>query len=642
MLNNGIFSPEELEILKKREEPLANALFSEVMDTARMARRNGGAPELLAFGYHMTGDDGYVEQARGQMQALADKPVWYSEEYSPTAYEGYDIRTALETGGNCFAMSYLLSFFGDRISEDERDAFILALLEKGIYPILEDWVLPGHRIHALDTMGHNFWITTISGCAAAITLLYDHLPDYKGLTADDMLNAARDAVRAWFAYPGNPLNAKPANIDRGGYYESVTYFDFSLHEYLRFAFAYKRRFGEPPFDDTELLMQAADFFLNASYPSSKKDYAVGFGDTSGAEFLYAPLHMLRYGLDHPDLRYYEQHLHNIDPDKLLRLLLWDEIYQKPAEPHAPLSACYTGIGWAMFKSTNAPDGDMLCIKCGDTWNHAHADAGHFTLFRRGVPEVFDALMTSYSSPRYIPYFTDSHAHNVLLYNGQGQDFRDNYKNHAHLPGKLYNYMDEDGFRYVVADATGPMSRYFRKHHRHFVWLDGFILIYDDVECYDCGTVSYLLHAADHSCHRMLTFCDVTVGTGYVSDRAEKHEFERTYFSFNRQTDDEGHVRFAALLLLDDTLSYAFEENTPNWVLNIGEYTLYFNYRADGKVMHRNALVTVDGFLTDALLLILKNSEPYAVVNGSIVRKKDPGTGETASYLETLSRITGKL
>ncbi len=640
MRNNGIFSIEELHALRDSDDLITSALYAEVLESARAAKNTSCNMMQLALGYYATDDIGYFCRAREIMTETAKEEHWYSEEYDPNAYEGYDIRTALETHERCVRMSYALTLFGDLLEPEEFETLVRITMEKGIYPILEDWVLPGKRIHALDTMGHNFWIVTISGAATALTLLYDCLPDYGGMTPHDMLTAAKDAIRAWFDYAGNPLNAKPKTLDGGGYYESVTYFDFALHEYLVFADAYKRVFGCHPMDDTEILSRAADFFINVRYPSTGCDRFVPFGDAdgNGSGFLYAPLYMMRYGLEHPGLRRYEQECCDKESEKFLRLLASENIRGKTADTPAPLSACYEGIGWAVFKSTDQPNGAMLCIKCGDTWNHAHADSGHFTLFRNGVSEIHDSGKTSYSSPNYISYFTDSHAHNVLLFEGKGQDFRDNYKNHAHLPGKLYNYLDNADFRYVVADATGPESRWFRKHHRHFLWLDGFILIYDDVECYDNGTVNYLLHAQNKNCHRMLTFCDVTVQKGFTTDTPDSSEAECTYLSFNRPTDSEGHVRFAALLQLDDTLTYRFEENTLDWTLEIGAYTIYFNHRADGKVAHRNGIVTMGGYITDALLLITKNGKPHSVVNGSIVRPTDG----TPSPLERLYRVTGRI
>ncbi len=459
MRNNGIFTIEELQAFQTATDPTVQALYNQAITQAKST--TGNNMPLLYLGYQ-SGEESCFVKAHDYMRKTAAEAQWFSEEYDPTAYEGYDIRTALETHYRCVSMSQGLTLFGDLLEPDEFAALARTTYDKGILPILEDWVLPGKRMHALDTMGHNFWIVTLSGCATALTLLYDVIPD-----AENLLRLAKEAIVAWFRYKGNPLNAKPATMDNGGYYESVTYYDFSLHEYLTFACAYKRCFGTSPFDDTEILIQAADFIIDTDYPSSQGELFVPFGDTDGSGFLYAPYFLLQYGIDHPGLRWYVLNKRELPSTVLLRLMSWYNIGGKPARAPEKLASCYDGIGWAMFKSTHDKDGDMLCVKCGDTWNHAHADAGHFVLFRGGDSEIHDACVGSYSSPNYIPYFTDSHAHNVLLFEGKGQDFRDNYKNHAHLPGKLVNFRDEDGFRSVTADATGPMSRYFRKHHRHF-------------------------------------------------------------------------------------------------------------------------------------------------------------------------------
>ena len=290
---------------------------------------------------------------------------------------------------------------------------------------------------------------------------------------------------------------------------------------------------------------------------------------------------------------------------------------------------------------------MLAVKCGDTWNHAHADAAHFVLYRNGACEIFDSgSPVSYSNPKYIPYYTDSIAHNTVLFEGRGQDFRDNYKNHAHNIGRLYNFVDKPGFRYVAADATGPMSRYFRKHHRHFVWVDGAVVIYDDIECYDCGRVSYVLHAEEQTCHRMLTPHTTEIHEGWLDPVRGREEMTVPYKRFTVNTDDVGHAKFVSVLLLDETVTPIFEEiensyctapeeTKQSYRLTLGDTVVYINTRADGKVVHRNCDNLLDGIYTDAEMLLCRCGMPYAVVNASTVR--DAKNGRWA--LDVWARIT---
>ncbi len=56
-------------------------------------------------------------------------------------------------------------------------------------------------------------------------------------------------------------------------------------------------------------------------------------------------------------------------------------------------------------------------------------------------------------------------------------------------------LDGLGLRYVYADATGPMARYFTRNYRHWLWLDGVILVIDDILAYEAGRLDWLLHYA---------------------------------------------------------------------------------------------------------------------------------------------------
>ena len=626
MTPNALCREEELRRLKETADPELRAFTDDLLRRAKEALDGGGGDlTLLSFAYLYTGDPAYFGPARRSLLATVNEKSWIDSDYDPAAYNGYDIRTSLGTAARTVSVSLGFSVFRDLFTPEDRDTIVRAAYEKGIYDILKDWVLPGTRIHALDTMGHNFWCVIVSAAGLGAAVFRDLIPD-----ADELLRQASEALEAWFRYPGNPMNAKPVNIDGGGYYESVNYFDYSMHEYLIFADACLRLTGRRPFDDEVILRQCAEFFLQCWYPSDgQKDYTVGFGDTDGASCWYSPLWFLRYGIDVPGLRYYLRTRNQTGADPVLEALLWDEIRHTPDAPPASLSACWPRIGWAVLRDGWEKNAVMLAVKCGDTWNHAHADCAHFILYRKGKPEICDSLTASYSDELYHTYFVDSAAHNVLLFNGHGQDFRDNYKNNTHLPGRILNFTDRDGFRYLAADGTGPMSRYFRKHHRHFLWLDGFILIYDDVECYEAGDVAFLLHALPGNTFLMLSPAEAETRTGW------KHSGNETvsYTAYHTATDEEHHAKFCGIILLDEGLEPVLEDVTDGWRITAGDTVVYINRRADGKIVHRNCINVMDGIVTDAEILAVSGGR-YGVVNGSIVR----ADGE--SILETLSRVNG--
>ena len=630
MLNTAFYTEEEILKLKNTTDPELRKIVDVLVADAEKALENGGGGfHTLGFGYYYAGNKAYIDLARKELKNQLENGLWISDEYDPNKYNGYDIRTALETERKVGQMSTGLSLFGDLIHEEELKYYADETYKRGILPIMEDWVLPGKRMHALDTMGHNFWIVITSAVASALTIMKDLVPD-----GEYLLNEAIKAVKSWFEYQGNPMNAKQQNFDNGAYHEGVTYFDYSYNLYMSFANVYKNITGKHPFDDMEYIKKGAQFIVNSWFPSeNNKDYYVGFGDCEQPHCsLNAPMPFIRYGLDDPELRYYLLNRNLKNENSLAHALIWDELHGKEAKKPEARSVVYSNVGWAIFRDGYDDDSVMLAVKCGDTWNHAHADACHFNLYRNRRPEIFDTLQAkSYSSEAYHKYYVESIGHNVLLFNDKGQDFRDNYKNHTHCKGQLYNFTDDDGFRYVVADGTGPMSRYFRKHHRHFLWLDGFIVIYDDVECYENGKVSFLLHAKENNTFKMLSPATVETRNGYID--GEFKETNSTYTVFNTPTDDEGHAKFLGIILLNESLEPKFSEVQDGWKIECGNSKVYINRRADGKIVHRNCINVMDNYVTDAEILVEQNGR-HAVANGSIVRKD----GE--SILETFSRING--
>lgn len=610
MINNAVFSLEEVESIKNTKSEKLKALAEKVIASPDGIRE-------LAFAYYYTGDEKYWESAHEQIINKINTGRWENHDFGSS-----DLGTASE----CIFMANAYSLFGDKLTAEEKAEVAEHAYKRGIYPIFRDWVLPSEKQHAIDTMGHNWWLVCVASGAYAAVVFKDAIPE-----CERLYKIASRGIEQWFKYKGNPLNCKPQNIDNGAFYEGIGYLNYPLGEYLTYALAHKRIVGTAPFDDEEILRSNAKFFINCSYFTDDTELHVDFGDTGYSETLRILLTLARYGIDMPEIRWYIRNQSERNHGLSLALV-YDSIYNNPAEAPKDLSVCYDKIGWAVFRDTFDKNGTMLAVKCGDTWNHAHADSAHFTLFHKGDKPIYDSLTTSYSKKLYIGYYVESEAHNVLLFEGKGQDMRDNYKNHAHCPGKLLNYTDDNGFRYIVADGTGPMSRYFRKHHRHFLWLNGFIFIYDDVECYENGEVNFHLHAKPDHPLKMLTPATVTEKIGYLRDEKGR-DYVDMYKSYNRMTDDEGHVKFISVIPLVDGLEPIYEEIENGFKVTCGDTKVYVNSRSDGKVMHKNGISTLDGITTDAMILVDANGK-YAVANGSIVRK------DGVSYLDTWVRMTG--
>lgn len=576
---------------------------------------------VLAFAYYYTGNKKYADKAKDFMLMYSGYKKWHGK--------GYHGRSELVTAAFCVGMGYGYSLFYDELTVQERKTIAEATYRLGILPTFEDWLLPNSKIHAIDTMGHNWWIIIVSDATLALLSMKDETDD-----SGKLIQTALEGIREWFNYKGNPINMKPVNFDNGAFYESVSYYDFALGEYLRLRKAYKALYNKNPFDDETVIAKSSEFFAKMTYVSNDKADYVNFGDTHSfnknsdcSAVLMSPFLML--GQIKPE-RYHIWYVKNVRKRKIKveDALFFAEIHYSNAGLNGAASAYYSEIGWAMFRDGFEKNGTMLAIKCGDTWNHAHCDAGHFILCRNGEDEVYDSGSCSYVDPLYFDYYVSSRAHNVVLFNGNGQDARD-IRDHVRMKGRLYNFVDKNGFRYVAADATGPMSRYFRKHIRHFLWLDNFVLIYDDIEAYEDGEVSFLLHANSKTCFRMLTDCQKESRSGYRTQAPEKAV---EYTSYTQQTQN-CRAKFVSVLALDEGADIAYGETDNIISVRADKITIHINLLSDGRIMHQNCINVIDGITTDAVMLIEAGSK-FGAVNGSIIRKGG------ISYLDTLVRVNG--
>lgn len=644
----NIFFPEErLSFIRSCEDVRCKALFEKVMDSAERAldmkalaeesvQVNGegyaiqhenygsaagpfaGNMAYFSFAYEISGDEKYFLKARELMLKYCAYSRWHGK--------GSIGKGELTTGNFLTGMSYGWAAFSHKFSEDEKKYIADRVYTLGIRAQLDDWVLPGTKIHCFDTMGHNWWPVCVSSGALAAITMSDYLPDGKALA-----DKAAQGLQKWFEYKGNPINMKPATLDDGAFYEGVNYYNYALFEYLRFSLAYIAVTGEAPFDDEKIIIKAAEFFLSTFYPSTKDDYVVGFGDCDDVMYLSSIPLMTARCPDIGILRFYiNRRIHSENSDLLHKLIYFKEMYLLPEEEPKSLSSCYKNIGWAIFRDSFDNDSTLLAVKCGDSWNHAHCDASHFILLRNGIPEIFDSLRCSYGNDIYRDYFVQSKAHNVVLWEGEGQ-CTDDHHHHVRPKGELHNFTENGNYRYVCADASGPMGRYFRKHLRHFMWVNDIILIYDDIWAYEEGEVNFLLHAEDDTCFRMLTPYEERTEKGYFGNEIKEVSFR----SFNAKTNENGRIKLISALCLNDKKEVCFEEITDGYKITYGDIRIFINALSDNSVMHRNCFNTFEGILTDAVMLIDNNGE-YFVVNGSIVRK-----GETI-ILDDFARITGKI
>jgi len=438
----------------------------------------------LGLLFQLTGDRRYADKLREAMLYYSNYIRWagpHFEHRSPPWYSELD--TAKFSFGYAIGYDALHAF----LSDADRKTISDAMIRLAVLPILNDWVLPGRRIHSFDSMGHNWWGVCVAGAGlSALALLGEDL------RAQGWIDAVDAGFEQWFNYPGNVLQNRVATFERSGpSYEGVNYTQYGVSEYLHYRLAWQNTYAGRKPAYLEPLDHLARFFLHTLYPTSTGSFAVNFNDSSlKADATPIILLLIACGLGTPEASRYLELVHTHPRGALFSLLRQSP--KPPALMDVPNSCIYPEMGWAMMRSSWENDATLLAMKSGYTWNHAHADAGSFILFKQGLPLIIDSGTCNYDRREYSTYYCQSRAHNVILFDGSGQPPEDILSG-CKFPGHLHGLIDGLHLKYVYADATGPMARWFSRNYRHWLWSGDVIFIIDDVSAHASGQMDWLLH-----------------------------------------------------------------------------------------------------------------------------------------------------
>jgi hypothetical protein len=657
----------ELETQIKQDTVIKNAWLAVLNKADAAAAKQGasGPMDELALAYRITGDQKYAAKIKAILLAACNKTSWESAEMlnrQPAWHSGLGSAGQLYTAAVGFDCIY------DFLSPKERKTIADAIVKLGIKPTLDDWLTGPERIHSLNSMGHNWWSAAVFMAGVASMAIITEEP-----YAKDWSKMIARASLQWFNFAGDVLNNKPRTFDRdGAFYESIGYADFAMKEYLLFRLAYNNTYGEKPFD-IPVLNNIGDFFINSSYPNSTTSMMVNFGDSHVDNRDWYPillliangyqqdryitfLNYLQKGLNKNAVYYYSAFglVYNMERNKKETLI-----------SGLPNSKLYSDIGWGLLRSSWKDNATMLAIKSGTTWNHAHADANSFILFHNGENLLADGGTNNYGDPAYSDYFFQSRAHNVVLFNGEGQSRDDEYYG-VKTPGKLYDLIDAGDLKYIYGDATGPTSQNFDRNYRHFLWIGNVILIIDDLKAHEPGKMEWVMHYNDFKIKQEGLDMRVSKGKAYVlvrplfpetlPDGGYPHDFpeklvpvekegvhdhsdkKETYLSIVAPGKIQQTKWITAIMLPDanggplpkiekiqghDMQGVKITQNGT--VTNV-----YLNILADGRMMGRNSNNSFDGWETDSYLTAItypqneandiSSATRYFVANGSYLRK----------------------
>ena len=530
------------------------------------------------------------------------------------------------------------------LSPEERLSLARGVFEKGVKPALGDWALPETRIHALDSMGHNWWAVCIAESATALLALREDLP---GEDCGGILAHADRALAAYLAYPGDKLFNKPRNFDNMGmFYEGVGYDDYGTGTLLRYLRCRERYDGRNETIRAALPDGLCEAPLHFLYPVTKDAgtayLSLNFCD-SDADAL--PERIVRYavalGLD-------------TSPVRALAAAcgtgVWEELAGtglsslKGSMETLPKTAVFSS-GYAIARDTWAPDGTVLAVHSGLCWNHAHNDAGSFVIYHKGRPFFTDCGTCDYSSPQYHAYYCQDAAHSVIRVGDQGRRDEELYRG-TKFPGELTDRYEGKDFFFVQADSAGPMAHLCSRLYRNFIWIENRLLVViDDVFCHEPQTVQFSLHfdgtyrqegdavrfANGGMTAKLISHFPAMTPTEKTGHAPHQQDRDKTYLELRDDTKRRTHTLIHTLELDPEQRDAVYETLSCGRCDGVRitdgdmEREIWYNHLADGHVMHDNSQTVVGGYDTDAYILMVtrdkrEQTERVLAVCASFLRR----------------------
>lgn len=674
-----LFTPEKVAAAKSRiaTDPVQAEAWKSIRKTADgfLSKPDVRKMEYPALVYLMTGDRKYSAKLRDLLMETAASESWADREMMMREPQW---RSELQMAHRAFQLAMAYDAIYSELTPEERQTIADGLWRLAVEPLLGDWLLEPSRIHSLNSMGHNWW----SSCTGMGGLLALAISDENPEAAEGAARVA-EALPEWLDFAGDAMQWKPRSFDRaGGMYESINYASFGITEALLFRLAWLNAHPGETLEELPQMERLPEFFAHVSYPREGMLYSINFGDShknvTGESSLLLAYEM---GVEDPVTLWYAtqvepgQHREGFPRHYPMGFLYTPDLSGAPSTPPLPTSQIWEDFGWATMRDSWEKDATMLAVKSGTTWNHSHADANSMILFHKGVDIIKDAGNCSYGKPEYRNYFFQSEAHNVVRFNGQGQPRYQQYHG-TPLPGSLHYLLDGLGVRYVLADGTGPMSHLLDRNLRGFLWIDGVILVIDDLHSHEPGEWEWLWHPGGEAVKQggdiVVTEGDASVvirplypqplaPSNFVHDYPEMLYWEETeaphesmqktekYWTFHLPAVTDRVKAVTAIILKGSAsqkeLPLIKRTQGKDWIglrIEKGDTVtdIYINQLADGRLMHLNSWIEADGWTTDAYMLAVSYpkggsaAEPERIfINyGSSLRRGDN------VYFSSLSKL----
>ena len=597
-----------------------------------------------------------IDWAKRLLLAFCKTHRWVSQgrRQTPVPWE-----SDLITGDFGAQVSLVFHMLEDYYTPEERTKIKDALWENSFLPVYKEWISPQTHIHALDTMGHNWWNVCISGAGMALLTAGPGRENYREYL-EQVINALKEA----FLYPGNVLQNKFPNYGPDG--DFIEYTSYMLYNYSNlslFIASLEKAEGLVPFDHLGIMDKIMDFlimhteFVDGGYRIPE------FGDTRGRIFprdAYTILFLAGKYQNGAAVSYFNRTLGKISTP--LDMYFYPLALEPASFDDYPKAKRYNGTGFAVIRDGYADDDMFFAMKTGGAWCHSHRDTGTFVLTAAGRQFVVDSGRCTYSKPLYNGFYTTPQAHSVITVNGRGMNQRTEYHG-THTMGCFPVLLDAGEYRYLLADCTAPYADLYTRFFRHVIFTGGYIFMADDIQALqgnEGAAAEWLLQfKGNHNRTGNISTIEndgkimhvhtlfpgdttFTVCKGWRGEIQAKGNTkgvnsedwinpEGEYLSVNTTLDDDCRAQYFTMFVPPGTKEVTAVQTRREGDCLVTEventeakYRIIINLKANGSIMHSNSCAVCGNIETDAYLTVAAYSADgklcrASVHNGSYLR-----------------------
>ena len=467
-LREGMMNRDRVELRKFLREDIK---YNDPLHDIRTA---GERAQELAFVYLMEEDEDAAELAIEAVRTIMKFPVW--DFFLEGGVKVVGVQRAPST---TIAVSCVVDWLGDKITNEERQLWLKTMAEQGCEPCYTGM----HNIrYPRETLGWSFNEDTIIGKSRSE--FPNEMARRPELTQETNLRAAPSGAMAIGAAAIGLYGDDKSQLDRwlemtvshfkgleeiylpdGGYGEGVSYGNYTSESIMMGLIALNHS-GVLELELDINWQGNVDFMLQLAMPTAGNPFeVVNISDNGRYRNTLQDNHMqgrpeMRTALPYWVARKYRDGQaqwfgENLGGWESIWSLAFRDESVKPVAPKSGAQSWVSDVEWPVARTGFTPDDLLVCLRSGVGYNHEHADRNSLIVKCYGEALIVDPMRPPYDFRDSSWALRETGGHSAVLVDGQGHFYNNGVEgtNSTHAQARLLATKATPDYSYWVSDAT---------------------------------------------------------------------------------------------------------------------------------------------------------------------------------------------